>query len=297
MQSVFRRLGIPSLALILISGTALAKEVDFAKLNPAFKNASFVNDSGVCYGCHQDSKKHFEETAHAKAFRKKVPDRGECESCHGPRSLHVENPTKEHALNVTQQASACLQCHEGADRKFWKSSAHASEDVGCASCHTVMSKKSERNLLAKPTERDTCYTCHTNVRGELNKSSHHPVREGKLSCSGCHNAHGSLTPGMLKGTSINDTCFKCHQEKRGPFVWEHAPVRENCLNCHEAHGSNNRKLQNGKDSFVCLQCHTYGGHINLPRYNRTSNPYGEGCVNCHMTIHGSNSPSGAKFTR
>jgi predicted CXXCH cytochrome family protein len=74
-------------------------------------------------------------------------------------------------------------------------------------------------------------------------------------------------------------------------------VRESCATCHEAHGSSNRNLLNRKDSFLCLQCHSYGGHINLPRYNRTSNPYGSGCTNCHMAIHGSNHPSGAKLTR
>ena len=26
------------------------------------------------------------------------------------------------------------------------------------------------------------------------------------------------------------------------MLWEHAPVRENCLNCHESHGSNHDKL-------------------------------------------------------
>ena len=33
---------------------------------------------------------------------------------------------------------------------------------------------------------------------------------------------------MLKEASVNDNCYKCHAEKRGPFLWEHPPVRENC---------------------------------------------------------------------
>ena len=42
----------------------------------------------------------------------------------------------------------------------------------------------------------------------------------------------------LKAASVNEQCYTCHTEKRGPFLWEHAPVRESCLNCHTPHGSN-----------------------------------------------------------
>jgi DmsE family decaheme c-type cytochrome len=159
-----------------------------------------------------------------------------------------------------------------------------------------MKKASERALLAKATAPETCYQCHAEVRGEAMKMSHHPVREGRMDCASCHNPHGS-TPGLLIKNTLNETCVTCHTEKRGPFLWEHAPVRESCSNCHTPHGSNNRNLLTAKDSFLCLSCHSYGGHINLPRYNRVSNPYGSGCVNCHITTHGSNHPSGAKQTR
>jgi DmsE family decaheme c-type cytochrome len=117
-----------------------------------------------------------------------------------------------------------------------------------------------------------------------------------MDCTGCHNPHGS-TPSLLTKNTLNETCYSCHAEKRGPFVWEHAPARETCANCHTPHGSNQRNLLAGKDPFLCLGCHSYGGHINLPRYNRVSNPYGSGCTNCHLSVHGSNHPSGAKLTR
>lgn len=288
------------LAIIIAftAGIAVAKDVDWATLNPAFQGATYVKDSSVCFGCHGDYEKPYSQTAHAKSFKfGTAPVNGDCESCHGPRSKHIENPTGELALTPAQQVTACMQCHEGSKRMSWKSSLHASAGVACTSCHTVMQKKSDKALLSAPREDDLCYKCHTNVRSSMNKSSHHPVREGKVECSGCHNPHGSVTPGMLKGGSVNETCYSCHQEKRGPFVWVHPPVMENCQTCHDPHGSNNRKLQNAKEAFLCLSCHTYGGHVNLPRYNRVSSPYGEGCVNCHMAIHGSNSPSGAKLTR
>jgi len=287
-----------AILLAIPAGVALAKDVDWTKLNPAFQGATYVKDSSVCFGCHEDYKQPYSQTAHAKAFEfGKAPANGDCESCHGPRSKHVENPDRSLALKPEQRTLTCMQCHEGSNRMSWSSSLHAASGVACTSCHTVMSKKSDKALLSTARQDDLCYKCHTNVRSSMNKSSHHPVREGKVNCTGCHNPHGSATPGMLKGGSVNETCFGCHQEKRGPFIWQHPPVLENCQICHDAHGSNNRKLLNAKDAFLCLSCHTFGGHVNSPRYNRVSTPTGEGCVNCHMAIHGSNSPSGAKLTR
>jgi DmsE family decaheme c-type cytochrome len=273
--------------------------IDWEKLNPAFAGATFVNDPATCATCHEDVMGPFEETTHARALGHAKPEADKCESCHGPRSKHIENQTRELAfekLTPPQQSAVCMQCHEGGARFGWKAGAHRASDVSCTSCHVVMKKKSERALLAKTSGPETCYQCHAQVRGETMKTSHHPVREGRMDCASCHNVHGS-TPGLLVKNTLTETCVTCHSEKRGPFLWEHAPVRESCANCHSAHGSNQRNLLTNKDPFLCLSCHSYGGHINLPRYNRVSNPYGSGCVNCHITTHGSNHPSGAKQTR
>jgi len=282
----------------LAASTAAARDVVWTTLNPAFAEAGLVKDASVCAGCHDGAVKSYEATAHNLAFT--YGAKGElqarnCEACHGPRSKHADDPGNDLLIDAGKQSDICLQCHQGGNRIYWQSSAHSSN--GCASCHTMMEKKSDRALLSAADEETLCYTCHADVRAQMNKAYHHPVREGKMACSDCHNVHGSVGKSLLKGATVNETCYNCHQEKRGPFVWEHAPVRENCATCHDVHGSNQRDLLNAKSSFLCLSCHTYGGHINLPRYNRTSNPYGQGCVNCHMTQHGSNSPSGAKFTR
>ncbi len=291
------------LALALGWGAANAKTpkrpVDWVALNPAFEGATFVNDPESCRACHADYMDAFAQTKHARAFAVNAPaEAGACESCHGPRSKHVAEPSAELAFakDSREQSAACMQCHEGGSRMGWKAGPHQANDVSCASCHHVMEKRGETALLIKESGADTCYTCHAEVRVEMNKMSHHPVREGRIDCASCHNVHGS-TPGLLVKNTENETCYTCHAEKRGPFVWEHAPAREACSTCHTPHGSNNRFLLTAKDPFLCLSCHSYGGHINLPRYNRTSNPYGNGCSNCHMSVHGSNHPSGAKLTR
>jgi predicted CXXCH cytochrome family protein len=83
------------------------------------------------------------------------------------------------------------------------------------------------------------------------------------------------------------------------MMWEHAPVRENCLNCHEAHGSNHEALLKVQRPRLCAECHAFahGGQGGMGAGASTSYTVGHSCVNCHTQIHGSNSPSGAFFQR
>jgi len=128
------------------------------------------------------------------------------------------------------------------------------------------------------------------------------MREGKVVCSDCQNPHGSPYLGsgsaLLRTDSINDTCYKCHAEKRGPFLFEHEPVRENCLNCHDPHGSINESSLKMSRPRLCFECHTIGPHGSLG----TTGPFSDltmsrACNNCHTMIHGSNSPAGAALQR
>jgi DmsE family decaheme c-type cytochrome len=300
MKKTFKVACLMGIAWASLPVLAQAEEIDWAALNPAFAEAAYVTDKETCIGCHADSIDAYHKTVHGLTFQhgaKGALQARDCEACHGPRSEHVNAPDDSLKLSTEQYSAVCLQCHQDGGRMHWQNSQHKTGEVGCVSCHTLMKKESDKGLLSRAEEPSVCYSCHATVRGQMNKTSHHPVKEGKMACSSCHNPHGSVGKSMLKEATVNETCFTCHQEKRGPFVWEHPVVRENCASCHDAHGSNNADMLNSKGSFLCLQCHSYGGHINLPRYNRTSNPYGQGCVNCHVTQHGSNHPSGAKFTR
>ena len=92
------------------------------------------------------------------------------------------------------------------------------------------------------------------------KPSHHPILEGKVKCSDCHNPHGALTPAMVKHESVNQQCFSCHADKRGPYMFGHPPVEENCLTCHTPHGSSHNKLLNEKVPNLCQDCHVQGRH-------------------------------------
>jgi DmsE family decaheme c-type cytochrome len=138
-----------------------------------------------------------------------------------------------------------------------------------------------------------------------------------MSCSNCHNPHGSTGPKLLVKNSVNETCYTCHAEKRGPFLWEHGPVIDDCTNCHTPHGSANPTLLKARVPFLCQECHSgdHGSTLNgggyLPGGNvvtvNGTNPLGaqgpraqlntRACLNCHVLVHGSNHPAGAKFQR
>ncbi len=276
----------------------------------------------VCIGCHTQEEAHFRETGHAKIFRGNPVnerERAGCEACHGPGAAHAKKASdKSLIIGFTRasgtppevQTAACLSCHSGGNRLHWPGSVHASNQLSCADCHNPMMKGSDRALLVRATINDTCQNCHRQQRSEFAKRSHMPLPEGKMSCADCHNPHGSPTRPLLKADSVNDVCYACHAEKRGPMLWEHAPVRESCLNCHSPHGSNHDKLLVATRPQLCQQCHNqifhpgtfYGANqtaaaAQLPGGVAGQRVIGRSCQNCHSQIHGSNHPSGARFQR
>ena len=123
-----------------------------------------------------------------------------------------------------------------------------------------------------------------------------PVREGKMDCASCHNPHGTIADSLINATTINDSCYECHADKRGPFLWEHQPVTESCLNCHEPHGTTRDHMLILSLPRLCQNCHT-DGHAPIPRGPDDRYVRGASCLQCHTLVHGSNHPSGIRFTR
>ena len=292
----------------------------------AQQTATYVGEK-ACTTCHDAENKGFGHTLHAQSFRENPQSNIEktvCEACHGPGSLHVKNTkdrnlligyTREWGTPIETQTAQCLGCHKGGNRLNWAGSTHASNKLSCSDCHNPMAKFSGNAALRTSGISETCLTCHKQQGAEFRKRSHMPVLEGKMSCVDCHNPHGSVTAPLLKEKSVNDVCYSCHAEKRGPFLWEHAPAKESCLTCHSPHGSNNDKLLNVARPFLCQQCHQSGHQFNFINAQDItpgavqgttigSNPgvnsnrvSGRSCQNCHSQIHGSNHPSGARFQR
>ncbi|MCZ7624516.1 MAG: hypothetical protein C3F12_08065 [Candidatus Methylomirabilota bacterium] len=270
-------------------------------------SAKYVG-SDACLVCHEEPAQRFHKTMMGRVMsvnpRTPQEQRG-CESCHGPAGPHVETEGgalqtlmtfKKGAEPVEAQNATCINgCHEKGEHTFWRGSTHEVRGVACVSCHKVM--EPSRYNLAKPTAIEVCSQCHQNRRAQLQRSSHMPLREGKISCTDCHNPHGTATQAMLREDSVNENCYSCHAEKRGPFLWEHAPVIESCSNCHEPHGSTNARLLKVRVPRLCQQCHVETRHPTNPYDPRTGSRFviNRGCLNCHQKIHGSNHPSGFAF--
>jgi len=269
-----------------------------------------------CLGCHDDpSLVGLFRTKHARP----KDDRGpfghgglQCEACHGPGGAHVKARGKQPEGIVdfgpkalappARQNAQCLGCHQSNTAHEWAASQHAASNVPCAGCHTLHAAHDP--VLTKATQIEVCTGCHQVEHTNLFKTSHHPLREGKMACTSCHAPHGSAGPSQLVDNTVTATCTGCHAEYRGPFLWEHQPVAEDCSNCHEAHGSVQPALLKARPPFLCQQCHEGAGHPSilngpqgLPGGAPSAYLLAGGCVNCHSQVHGSNHPSGRALMR
>ncbi len=312
---------------------ALACALFFGAAKPAFAggtsdSAALPTGATTCLMCHANDLNGPDrvykavtpifQTPHGVKGDARTPmANGECEACHGASEAHVTSAPPDgmktspgvvfqgkRASSVAERNKVCLGCHENNARTDWVGSQHQNANLACVSCHTIHVAKDP--ILVKATQPDKCFSCHAEQRSLTLQYSHHPIREGKVVCSDCHNPHGSAGPKWLKKVRVNDLCNTCHADKRGPLLWEHQPVREDCTNCHNPHGSVNPRMLVQKVPFLCLGCHAanndmggYGvSHAAVAPGSGSLYLYGDrSCLNCHSQIHGSNSPSGSVFFR
>jgi DmsE family decaheme c-type cytochrome len=262
--------------------------------------ADFVG-SETCETCHSEIGKKFAENPHSRLAMLHGGKGVTCESCHGPGREHVEaGGGSLETLFLFNKATPkavdgkCLECHAAAHPNFDRS-AHGTAGVSCVSCHSVHKFERETSLL-KVSQPKLCYTCHTDIKPAFAQPFHHKVDEGLMTCSDCHNPHGTFKQKELRSSVAGDAvCVKCHTEKAGPFVYEHPPIRtEGCSSCHYPHGSPNpRLLTRNNVNALCLQCHSASMNFTAPgtpSFHNMANQY-QACTVCHTQIHGSNTSS------
>ena len=278
-------------------------------IGQAAAQAADYAGEATCLTCHEE--KGYKGTAHGLKTNPKSPAATHgCESCHGPGKAHADSGGEKDKIvnlkNLTPQRASetCVTCHDRTKHGLWSGSQHDQRNVGCVSCHSAHAPKGV-TLLKAASEPELCATCHRNIVNKLHRVNHMPVREGKMACSSCHNPHGSTNIKLLKvGTTVDESCTSCHAEKRGPYLWEHAPVANACVTCHDPHGSNNERMLAAKVPFLCQRCHVTSRHpptvyegFLLNNSTNANKIFGRGCVACHQQIHGSNAPSGKAFLR
>ena len=333
------------LVVATLAGAAgLAQAADAPKGGDPMREAD-----KVCTRCHDENDNKavlsIYQTRHGVKADARTPG---CQGCHGPSDSHVRNPggsakrpspdfvfDPKHGSPAEAQNGQCLTCHNTGLRTLWHGSEHETRDVACSNCHESHAPRDR--VLAKTTQPEVCYTCHQAIRAQTHRVSRHPILEGKVSCSDCHNPHGSPTAQkLLVKNTVNETCFTCHAEKRGPFLWEHPSASDDCMNCHTPHGSTNPPLLRARAPWLCQECHGDGAPHPGNVYSASSLPGGavananntggvsgttqlgvinpttgaritqnnpppqlafRGCVNCHQQVHGSNHPAGNRFLR
>lgn len=244
-------------------------------------------DIDKCYSCHEEKEDQHAKGPHANT---------NCLTCHSGADEHVKvAKSKDPVKRPTRPDSmACLSCHKNDSKRMnWKFAEHHKAGVECRDCHGMHTPKVNKrfDLALWRTDKNTqlCANCHQDVLARFNMRSHHPVKEGGLSCTSCHDTHGGKQTSLVAKTA---QCTQCHQAVRGPHMFEHAPAAEDCGNCHNPHGTPNRKLLTLAEPALCLQCHSVAGN----RHGQTTaNANGlrisstalRNCSSCHNAPHGS----------
>jgi len=275
---------------------------------PPAQAAGDYAGEATCVTCHDD--RSYSRTVHGHAFNERTPAANlGCESCHGPGKAHADSGDPTLIRRFSQMAPAdvsgvCATCHNRSTHALWDGSQHEQRNLTCTTCHSVHAAVGAPQLKAR-TQTALCSGCHRPLTNRQHRFNHMPVREGAMTCSSCHNVHGSQNVRLLRaGTTIDESCTSCHADKRGPYLWEHAPVVESCTTCHEPHGSNNDRMLVSKVPFLCQRCHVASRHpttvydgFQLNNSQNANKMFTRGCVNCHQQVHGSNSPNGAFLLR
>lgn len=281
-----RRLAV-IMGMILWGGMCVSPSfaLEAAPGTPMSKTAPLVSGK-QCVECHDaEAKTHVQH--------------GDCASCHPAAEAHAQAKNQKDVKPGQPESAQCLSCHETDKRRMHFSIAeHNKAGIKCSDCHGIHTPKI-KNLHADQEKGGTttalCATCHQDVLAKFNMRSHHPVKEGGATCTGCHDPH-SAGQAQLGGKTAQ--CTKCHQAVRGPFPFEHPPVVEDCTTCHDPHGAPNLRLQAVALPMQCLQCHSLPNRRHGQTGSTSTDPATisaepvsgavlRNCVACHNAIHGS----------
>ena len=180
-----------------------------------------VADDSDCATCHENLTKAFGATIHGRIqdFETEALDmQVGCVSCHGEGTEHMDSGGEADKIRgfgpdapVDLETEVCMNCHRSHELNDWVGSEHSLNGVGCADCHTVHKTYTREDVPMFASRQ--CMSCHPEITAAMNYPSHHPVREGKMSCVSCHNPHSATEFQLNTHGRLNDLCTECHQKQ------------------------------------------------------------------------------------
>ena len=155
---------------------------------------------------------------------------------------------------------------------------------------------SRKNQLKTAFEPDTCFQCHKDRRAQMFRSSHMPLREGKIVCSDCHNPHGSVTEALLQERFDQRQLLQvpCREARAVP-VRTCAGARE-LRQLSRSARLDERVLAEVSRPRLCFECHNLMDVGDAGLHN-VEGGLGRACQNCHVANTWQQRPGGDAFGR
>ena len=189
---------------------------------------------------------------------------------------------------------------------LWQTSAHALNDVNCASCHQNSETK---EFVAVPTH-ESCQSCHEQAVDTFLLSKHgirlledrkpltpamarlpmqHDAMQSQMNCNACHDVHSANTV-----EASVDACLTCHNDN-------HSLNYQNSRHA-ELFAASRELPRPGSGAVSCSTCHlpriTHGqgdsavvkvNHNNTYNLKPQDRMVGDVCMNCHGLEYSYNS--------
>ncbi len=228
-------------------------------LPPGFEdghNSRFMRKIGLeCMSCHNN---YPEFVLGSENKFTAVPEGINCERCHGPGSMHVEqrqtgsridtskyidysivNPAK---LSIDAQFDICQRCHLQGNTvlKEGKSFYDFKPGMKLSDYMTVFLPKyknaDDEFIMASHADRlkqSKCFIASETSIGSVTKTNKLKPYKDAMTCVTCHNPHVSVRE--TNPNVFNDACNSCHNENGKSKIncsKKGVTITSNCVSCH-----------------------------------------------------------------